>query len=77
MGEDKMLSSELKERRQYLLKKVEDRTITRAEALELQEILLKQEDIRKLDDGVKFLIALGLGALGGYALIKLLEEEKK
>jgi hypothetical protein len=69
--------AELKERKQYLLKKVEDRTITRAEALELQEILLKEEDIRKLDDCVKFLIALGLGALGGYALTKLLEEERK
>jgi len=39
--------------------------------------LIKEENIRKLDDRIKFLIALGLGALGGYALAKLLEEEKK
>lgn len=71
------LTPELEERKQYLLKKVEDRTITQSEALELGDILVKEDNIRKLDDRVKFLIALGLGALGGYALSKLLEEEKK
>jgi len=71
------LTPELEEKKQYLLKKVEDRTINQSEALELGDILIKEENIRKLDDRIKFLIALGLGALGGYALAKLLEEEKK
>ncbi|PKP57742.1 MAG: hypothetical protein CVT88_08470 [Candidatus Altiarchaeales archaeon HGW-Altiarchaeales-1] len=64
----------LEERKKYLLRKVEDRTISESEALELAGILNKDAKIRELDEGVRTLITLGLGALGGYLMAKLLEK---
>ena len=63
------LEPKLEERKKYLLVKVEDRTITDAEALELADILNNDAKIRELDDGVRTLIILGLGALGGHVII--------
>ncbi|OQX19826.1 MAG: hypothetical protein BWK75_05325 [Candidatus Altiarchaeales archaeon A3] len=68
------LETTLEERKKYLLRKVEDRTISESEALELAGILNNDAKIRELDDGVRTLIVLGLGALGGYLMAKLLEK---
>ncbi|PKP61011.1 MAG: hypothetical protein CVT88_01430 [Candidatus Altiarchaeales archaeon HGW-Altiarchaeales-1] len=68
------LETKLEERKKYLLTKVEDLTITESEALDLADILNKDAKIRELDDGIRTLITLGLGALGGYIIAKLLEK---
>lgn len=63
------------ERKKDLLKKVELRTITRSETYELGDILSKDTVIRNSDEGIRALIMIGLGALGGYALAKMFQPE--
>ncbi|MDI6730882.1 MAG: hypothetical protein QMD06_05000, partial [Candidatus Altarchaeum sp.] len=64
----------MEEKKKYLLRKVEDRTIVESETLELTNILNKNAKICELDNGVQTLIILGLSVLGGYLMAKLLEK---
>ncbi len=63
------------ERKKYLLKKVECRNITTSETYELFDLLNKDPIIRNSDEGIRTLIMLGLGALGGYFLAKMAQPE--
>lgn len=63
------------ERKKYLLKKVLYRDITEPETRELADILSKDPAIRNSDEGIRALIMLGLGALGGYILAKMFQPE--
>ncbi|MBU0701624.1 hypothetical protein KKE26_10115 [bacterium] len=67
--------SQAEERKKYLLNKVERRSITKPETYELADILSEDTTIRNSDEGIRTLIMLGLGVLGGYALAKMFQPE--
>ncbi|MDI6781156.1 MAG: hypothetical protein QME49_03495 [bacterium] len=63
------------ERKKDLLEKVKRRTITIPETYELSDLLQDDPKIRNLDENMRTLIMIGLGALGGYIIAKLVQPE--
>ena len=78
MGEDDLMVklSDLEEKRMHeLLKQYQIRKwLTPAEADELSAYIKKRQD---MEQGEKMLVLFALGALAGYGIAKMLEEDKK
>ncbi|MDI6781504.1 MAG: hypothetical protein QME49_05305 [bacterium] len=66
----------LEEKKNMLLEKVANRSITSDEVIELSEILEEESATREMNEGVRTLIMLGLGALGGYLLTRASMQDK-
>ncbi|MFH1897269.1 MAG: hypothetical protein ABH886_03390 [Candidatus Desantisbacteria bacterium] len=66
---------QIEERKKCLLEKAKHRTITTPETYELGDILEKDPIIRNSDEGIRTILMIGLGALGGYALAKMFQPE--